>query len=108
MTTIDPDGLIDLDSDYGKTLGFTSDRFDGYLWRADGAIIISAITSKAKGNFRCLVETILGAGLAVRIPTPLAEMRRIVEKEGYRQEWVTDDVFGPVEIWVLEPPQGAV
>jgi len=27
------DGIIEPDSEIGKLLGFTSDKFDGYLWR---------------------------------------------------------------------------
>lgn len=99
------DGMIELNSEFGKTLGFTSDRFGNgsYLWKRNGAIIVSFIESLAGGNFRRLVETIRSLGFAVHVPTPLGRMAEIVRKNGYRQTFPFSEAFGEcVEVWVLE------
>jgi len=99
------DGVIHLDSDLGKLLGFTSDRFgsESYLWKLNGAIVISLITLSLKtGNFRELVEKILENGFRVEIPTPLDRMKAIVEKCGYVKEHrLCELTKESVEVWVL-------
>ena len=71
-------GMIRLDSPGARRLGFTSDRFAGWLWREGDTIIVSMILSYKRGNFRRLVERILSMGLAVEVPTPLGRMRSAV------------------------------
>lgn len=98
------DGIIELDSERGKSLGFTSERFgDGsYLWARDGAIIVSFIVSNKRGNFRALADVIRMMRLRVEIPTPLGRMRQIVSQAGYRQTFrFCEEVGESVEIWVL-------
>ena len=99
------DGIIKLDSLRARELGFTSDRFDGYLWKKDKAIIISFIVSRQRGNFRSLVERILSRGWAVKVPTPLGRMREIVKKNGYVMtvEPFDDNDPTPCEVWTLKP-----
>lgn len=100
-------GIIELDSEAGKEIGFLSSKFGGYLWKQDGAIIVSFIVSKSKGNFRRLVERIRSLGFAVKVPTPLGRMQDIVLKNGYRHTIEHDKNMGEnVEVWVLEPPVG--
>lgn len=97
-------GIVELDSFVGKMIGFTTDRFDGYLWKNYDSITISFIASKQKGNFRQLVERILELGLAVEVPTPLPNMRRIVEKNGYVMTTEYDASTGEFfELWTLKP-----
>ena len=98
-----PDGIVELDSDRGRLLGFTTDRFDGYLWKKGDYIWVSFIVSKAKGNFRELVERICSLGMGVKVPTPLGRMTEIVRKAGYREtfEWV-EKIGEAVETWVME------
>lgn len=99
------DGIIHLDSDLGKLLGFTSDRFGekSYLWKLNGAIVISLITLSLKtGNLRELVHKILESGFRVEIPTPIGRMREIVEKCGYVKEYRNCELTKEsVEVWVL-------
>ncbi len=54
------DFRIDPDSPFGKEIGFTSNLFDGWLWREGRTIYISFIESKqeSRGNFRKLVMVI--------------------------------------------------
>lgn len=98
-----PDGIIELDSDAGKILGFTSDRFDGYLWRAGQSVSISFIQSYERGNFRALVARIHELGLRVDVPTPLGRMQSIVRRNNYSRRIVNDPALGAVEVWSLAP-----
>jgi len=99
------DGMVELDSEFAKTIGFVSDKFDGYLWKEGNDIVISAIISKeeGKGNFSNLVKNIRNAGYEVIVPTPLGIMNNIVRKWGYKQEIVLDEVMGELEIWRSPP-----
>jgi hypothetical protein len=78
-------GMINVDTESAKLLGFTSDKFskDSYLWREDNTIIISNIFSKQKGAFRELIESIRREGFDFEIPTP---SRRMIEI-GKKQNW---------------------
>lgn len=101
-------GMIELDSERGSSLGFTSERFGfgSYLWKKDGAIIVSFIESLSRGNFRELSKAILASGLRVEIPTPLGRMQEIVRKAGYVQTFPYCEQFGEnVEVWVLSSEQ---
>lgn len=98
------DGIIELDTDRAEPIGFTSDRFvvDSYLWKRGPYVLISFIESRKKGNFRGLVERIRSFGLGVKVPTPLAEMSRIVQKCGYRHIVEQHPELGPVHVWILD------
>lgn len=86
-------------------LGFTEERFDGYLWRKPDAVFISFIESKQpnRGHFRRLCEAILAKNLAVKIPTPLGRMAIIVRKAGYRKTIKDNPDRDPVEVWIKQP-----
>jgi hypothetical protein len=104
-TTELPEGMISLDSEVGRMLGFTSDRYgDGsYLWKFRAAIIVSFIESLEQGNFRELVDRIRSRGFAVHVPTPLGRMQEIVRKNGYVQTFPFSENYGEcVEVWVLK------
>ena len=98
MITID-EGIINIDTEPAKQLGFTSDRFDphSYLWHIGNTIIISVIIAKQKGMFRRLIEAILQRGFDFEIPTPSNRMREI----GVKQKWnlcqKPDEMFGEIE-----------
>jgi hypothetical protein len=80
-------GEIGIDSKFGKSIGFTSDKFhsDSYLWVEGKTIIISFIESLRPGNgdFRRLIENIRKE-YAVEVPTPFLKMRSILERNGYK------------------------
>ncbi len=104
-------GMIEVDSERGRELGFTSDRFstDSYLWEEPERIMVSLIFSRTPGNFRALVRCIHEQGKAVAVPTPLGDMRRIVEKCGYRFTLEHDDQMGETcEVWTCSVPQNEV
>lgn len=97
------DGIIELDSDSGKQLGFTSNRFYGYLWKLDGYIWISAIGSlqEGEGHLSKLFQKIEKMGYGIKVPTPFAKMKAILREKGLHKtkEW-TDQ--GELEVWIKE------
>ena len=103
------DGIIELDSPFAKKLGFTSDKFDGWLWKEGEYIYISFIISKKwkKGNFKRLLRRIEELGFGIKVPTPLGVMQYIVRKYGFRKTTeyfaVTPEIKEPCEVWVKEP-----
>ena len=102
------DGIIELDTERALCLGFTSDKYGGYLWKTGDSVIISFIVSKQPGNFKSLVDKIHGLGLTVKVPTPLGRMKVIVKKNRYKLMPVFDKQMGEtVEVWELPPTVGA-
>ncbi len=98
------DGIVQLDDDNARRIGFTSDKYDGYLWKLDGSVMVSFIVSKQRGNFRELVRRIHALGLTVKVPTPLGRMQEILIKNGYQHTNEMDDNTGEgVDVWVLMP-----
>ncbi len=98
-------GMIEIDSERGKQLGFTSDRFtlDSYLWEEPDRIMVSLIQSRKPGSFKALVAAILADGKCVAVPTPLGDMQRIVEKNGYVHTVEDAGEMGPCHIWTCSP-----
>lgn len=98
-------GIIEMDSERGKELGFTSERFSlgSYLWDTPGRVTVSFIASRARGNFRGLVERILAEGKEVAVPTPLSAMASIVRRNGYVRTFEEHEMGGEVEVWILKP-----
>ena len=93
------------DSPAGAQLGFTSDKFGGYLWVTDDAIFISAIFSlqPGRGHFRALLERLLTTNKTIRVPTPSTRMRKILSDYGFQETTVYDEKFGTTELMVREP-----
>jgi len=93
------DGIINIDTESAKQLGFTSDRFDphSYLWRMGNTIIISLIIAKQKGMFCRLIKSILEHGFDFEIPTPSNRMCEIGVKQGWNFCTKEDEMFSEVE-----------
>lgn len=105
--TVDGMVMIKLDSDLGKEIGFTSDRFDSlsYLSINEGYVYISCIeaVTPRQGHFTQLVENIRAKGWGVKVPTPFAGMVAACKKLGFEQTREFAKPFGEfVEVWVLE------
>ena len=98
------DGIIELDSEFGKKIGFTSDKFNGYLWKEGNEITISFIISKdeGQGNFSNLIRGIAEKGYAIAVPTPLGTMTTILSKLGFKRDEQFED---EMEIWRLTQKQ---
>jgi hypothetical protein len=99
------DGMIELDSDFGKEIGFTSNKFTGgsYLWRNGDRIIISFIESKSegKGDLSHLFNSIEALGLRVAVPTPMSRMRAILKRKGFKPHGEYSEM-GTLEMWEKE------
>lgn len=104
------DSIIELDTFIAKELGFTSDKFSGYLWRKDNYIFISFIVSllEGQGNLSNLFRTIQLKGFGIKVPTPFARMKAICISKGFKktEEWFKE-MGCPVEVWVKEPQSSA-
>lgn len=94
------DGHIEIDSENGKIFGFTSDLFEGYLWKKENDIYISFIISihEGKGNLRKLFDNILRQGFNVKVPTPFPRMQNILLWLGFNQTFEQEEI-GTVEVW---------
>jgi hypothetical protein len=112
--------MIKLDSPFGKSIGFTSDKFAGsdninlpgsYLWKKGNRILISAIISinQGQGNLSALFRAIKEKGYRIAIPTPLPRMQAILEAKGFvpHQEIFSYDgteYEDEVEVWEEKVP----
>ena len=100
------DHIIDLDTPLANELGFTSDKFDGYLWKSGNYVVISFIISlqEGQGHLSNLFKTIESKGFGIKVPTPFARMKAIIMEKGFKktEEWF-EEADCPVEIWVKNP-----
>lgn len=107
-----PDGIIELDTDFARELGFTSDLFGGYLWKDGDRILISVIFSKSPGlgNLSTLFDAIEAKGFRVAVPTPFPHMQRILQRKGFAPAVEPDEHFGEVVVWMKtgEPEPGLI
>lgn len=96
-------GMIALDSEQAKEIGFTSDKFisGSYLWDEGNEISISFIGTKLEGagHLSQLFKSILNTGKGIAVPAPFPKMERILMRKGFNRETDNDPVFGPVEVW---------
>ncbi len=92
---------IEVDSPFAKQIGFTSDRFDGYLWKEGKFISISFIISKqqGRGNLTKLFKNINKQGYKIEVPTPFPNMELILKCHGFKKTIVSDPLMGKVEVW---------
>jgi hypothetical protein len=100
------DGLIETGSEAADLLGFTADKFHGWLWKAGDAIYISLVVSLKPGqrHFSNLVDNILAQGYTVKVPNPLGKMRDILLRKGFSQSVESDDTTGGAyEVWYKRP-----
>lgn len=99
------EGIINLDTEEAKDLGFTSDKFrSSYLFKKGNEIWISMIWSLGDGNFSKLMKIIHELGFTLKIPTPLGKMKEIVKAKGFlhSREFV-DELGEEINIWTKAP-----
>ena len=94
------EGVIELDSEFAKEIGFTSDKFQGYLWKAGDYIYISAIKSihPEQGNLSTLLACIEEKGFNTKVPTPPPKTETILNQKGFKRTIEKADI----EVWVLK------
>ena len=87
-------GIIDLDTEFAKEIGFTSDKFQGYLWRVERSIYISVIRSlkPRQGNLTALFNAIRERGYQLKVPGPFPLMEYICRKKGFTRTVERDGV----------------
>jgi len=99
-----PQGMIEMDSEFAKKIGFVSGRFlsCSYLWGEGNRIIIKTIecTDRHRGYLRELFKAIWGLGIEIAVRTPLSTMKEILLHYGFKKTLVQDPIFGKVELWV--------
>lgn len=86
-------GCIPIDSQFAREIGFTSDKFNGFLWKEDNVIYLSLIEShnEGKGNVRNLILTLQEKGYDIQVLPVNARMVKICKSMQFSQEG---------EIWV--------
>jgi len=70
---------IEAGSDYANSLGFTADKFTGYLWQKEENIITISLIMSLKpneGNFSRFVNGLIERGFTVKVPTPFSHMQK--------------------------------
>ena len=99
-----PQGLIELDSDFAKRVGFISSRFIScsYLWGEGNRVIINTIecTDRRRGYLRDLFKAIWNLGGEIAVRTPLGTMEQILMHYGFKKTIVVDPIYGKSELWV--------
>ena len=95
-----PEGIINIDTQAGKYLCFTSDGFDphSYLWRKGNTVVVSFIISKQKGRFQKMMARIVEMGFDFEIPAPTKRMAEIGRKQGWIFCKKDCEVFGRIDI----------
>ena len=102
------DGIINIDTEPARMLGFTSDKFipASYLWKSCDTIIISFIMARQKGAFRELIKNITAQGFYFEIPTPSGRMREIGKKQGWNYCQREHEELGAIDILTNKPSPG--
>ena len=100
-TVKDKTGMITPDSEQGRALGFTSDRFDGWLWEDGKRMWVSFIVSlqEGKGHLSQLFQAIESAGYYIAVPTPFPRMESILKRKGFVPHIEASSMDDPVEVW---------
>lgn len=97
-----PQGIIEIGSDLANELGFTADKFAGYLWLDGDRVYISFIVSlnQNMGNLSALFNRIEEMGYRVAVPTPLGKMELILRRKGFVRHYEPDEYMGEAsEVW---------
>ena len=81
------DGIINLDTKRGKEFGFTSDKYNGYIWKQGNFIVMSVIGCNVqnKGLLRELFSTIQRKGYGIKVPNPFPRMEAICKHYGFTE-----------------------
>ncbi len=93
-------------SEFCKTIGFTPDKFDGYLWIENKELWITSIQSlnRGKGNMRFLFSKAEELGFTIVVPTPFPHMTSILKRLGFirsYEEYIPSKNCIPDGIWTL-------
>ena len=103
---LDGGQIVNLGDPFADEIGFTADKFDGYLWKIGQAVYISFIVSKQPGcgHLSVLFDALWERGYTIKVPTPFPTMKAILSEKGFqakREEW--EEIGESVEVWEKEP-----
>lgn len=105
MTEEIKDGMIVLDGKFATEIGFTCDKFEGYLWKKGNYIYISVIKSFNPGhrNLSALFNSIQQKGFGIKVPAALPQMESICKRKGFTLTTEHPKEYNEaVDVWVLE------
>lgn len=100
------DVMIEPDSELGKWLGFTQDKFDGYMWKKNDQVYVSFLVSKKpnEGNLSKLFGAIHKNGWTIKVPTPLGNMESILYRKGFKNTVEYDELSkNYINVWIQKP-----
>ena len=99
-----PQGIIELDSEFAKKIGFISSRFlsCSYLFGDGNRIIINTIecADRRRGYLRDLFKAIWALGAEIAVRCPLGTMEQILVHYEFMKTFIKDPVYGLSEFWV--------
>lgn len=99
-----PQGIIGLDSEFAKKIGFVSYRFlsCSYLLGVGNRVIIRTIecTERRRGYLRELFKAIWALGAEIVVITPLSTMEDILMHYGFKKNTIQDAINGKLDLWV--------
>ena len=104
------DGKIGINSEFGKEIGFTDDKFSGWLWKKGNYIYVSFIESKqeGKGNLSKLFNSIQAKGFGIKVPTPFSRMESIIKRKSFVKTHEMFEAVGEMaDVWVKESLTGS-
>ena len=99
------DGIIVLDGKFATEIGFTCDKFEGYLWKKEDYIYISLIKSfnPGHGDLSALFKRIQEKGFGIKVPAALSQMKAICKRKGFKLTTENHETYNEaVDVWVLE------
>ena len=102
------DEIIILDGKFATEIGFTCDKFEGYLWKKGNYIYISLIKSlnPGHGDLSALFNSIQEKGYGIKVPTSLPQMETICKRKGFKLTTENHKRYNePVDVWALGPPE---
>ena len=78
-------GCLPIGSDFCKKVGFTNDKFNGYLWKEENVITLSLVYSiyEGKGNFLNVLTNIKKLGYDMKAYDCSQRMYAILTKFGF-------------------------
>lgn len=79
------DGFRPAGSEFANQVGFTSERFDGYLWEDKDTCYLSLVISKqpGQGHLSEVLSALTKLGYTVKVPNPIGTMQNILIKKGF-------------------------
>ncbi len=81
----DPDGCRPAGSEFADSVGFTAERFDGYLWVTGNVCWLSLVVSRQPGlgHLSEVLRRLAVAGFEIRVPNPSDDMQAILVRKGF-------------------------